>query len=78
MFQDGDLTNYEHNLEGRPYYDNEGGYTDDAYDKHGMRHDKVEDTTLGKLGRKAGVGALKAMSAPSCSTKSRSTLIFAI
>ena len=27
-----------------------------------MRHDKVEDTTLGKLGRKAGVGALKAMS----------------
>lgn len=62
LFQDGDLTNYEHNLEGRPYYDNEGGYTDDAYDKHGMRHDKVEDTTLGKLGRKAGVGALKAMS----------------
>ena len=62
MFQDGDLTNYEHNLEGRPYYNNEGGYTYDAYDKHGMRHDKVEDTTLGKLGRKAGVGALKAMS----------------
>jgi hypothetical protein len=62
FFQDGELTNYEHNLEGRPYYDNEGGYTDDAYDKHGMRHDKVEDTTLGKLGRKAGVGALKAMS----------------
>ena len=62
FFQDGELTNYEHNLEGRPYYDNEGGYTDDAYDKHGMRHDKVEDTTLGRLGRKAGVGALKAMS----------------
>jgi hypothetical protein len=29
---------------------------------HGMRHGKVEDTTLGKLGRKAGVAALKAMS----------------
>lgn len=62
FFQDGDLTNYEHNLEGRPYYDENGGYTDDAYDKHGMRHGKVEDTTLGKLGRKAGIGALKAMS----------------
>lgn len=62
FFQDGELTNYEHNLEGRPYYDSEGGYTDDAYDKHGMRHNKVEDTNLGKLGRKAGVGALKAMS----------------
>ena len=62
LFQDGELTNYEHNLEGRPYYDNVGGYTDDAYDENGMRHGKVEDTTLGKLGRKAGVGALKAMS----------------
>ena len=62
LFQDGDLRHYEDNLEGRPYYDNEGGYTDHAYDKHGMRHGKVEDTTLGKLGRKAGVGALKAMS----------------
>lgn len=62
LFQDGELANYENNLEGRPYYNNEGGYTDDAYDKHGMRHDKVEDTTLGKLGRKAGVGALKALS----------------
>lgn len=61
-FQDSDLISYENNLEGRPYYNDEGGYTDDAYDKHGMRHDKVEDTTLGKLGRKAGVGALKAMS----------------
>ncbi len=62
FFQDGELTNYEHNLEGKPYYDENGGYTDDAYDKHGMRHGKVEDTTLGKLGRKAGIGALKAMS----------------
>lgn len=61
-FQDDELTNYEDNLERRPYYNNEGGYTDDAYDKHGMRHDKVEDTTLGKLGRKAGVAALKGMS----------------
>ena len=62
FFKDDELTNYEHNLEGRPYYDENGGYTDDAYDIHGMRHGKVEDTTLGKLGRKAGVGALKAMS----------------
>lgn len=62
LFQDGELTNYEHNLEGRPYYDENGGYTDDAYDKHGMRHGKVEDTTLGKLGRKAGIAALKGMS----------------
>ena len=61
-FQDDELTNYEDNLERRPYYNNEGDYTDDAYDKHGMRHGKVEDTTLGKLGRKAGIGALKAMS----------------
>lgn len=62
LFQDGDWSNYAYNLLGRPYYDNDGAYTDDAYDKHGMRHNKVEDTTLGKLGRKAGVGALKAMS----------------
>lgn len=62
LFQDDELTSYEHNLEKRPYYDNEGGYTNNEYDKYGMRHDKVEDTTLGKLGRKAGVGALKAMS----------------
>lgn len=62
LFQDGDWSNYAYNLQGRPYYDNDGAYTDDAYDKHGMRHNKVEDTTLGKLGRKAGVGALKAMS----------------
>jgi hypothetical protein len=62
FFKDDELTNYEHNLEGRPYYDENGGYTDDAYDLHGMRHGKVEDTTLGKLGRKAGIAALKGMS----------------
>lgn len=62
LFQDGELTNYEHNLEGRPYYNEDGGYTDEPYDKHGMRNGRVEDTTFGKLGRKAGVAALKAMS----------------
>ena len=62
LFQDDAMTGYEDNLEGRPYYTDEGDYTEEKYDKYGMRHSKVEDTTLGKLGRKAGVAALKGMS----------------
>lgn len=62
FFQDGEVANYVDNLEGRPYYNDNGGYEDDQYDRNGMRYDKVEDTTMGKLGRRAGIGALKAMS----------------
>lgn len=62
LFQDATWSDYVNNVKGKPYYDNEGAYTEDTYDKHGMRHNKAKDTTLGKLGRKAGVGALKAMS----------------